>query len=392
MIMLWLILSIFAAFFVAWNNGSNNAPNSIGTAVGARVLSVRKALFIATIASFIGAMSLGIYVTDTVMRGIVNTIAMPKFIVIKGMIAVLFATGIWTLVSTFLEIPMSVHVCIIGGIIGFGLTVDTLFISWMTITKIMVAWVIAPITSAILAYALYHVFNKSFRDPSIAKISVITSSYITIATPTILTLTKTATVSNIIFAFTVTLVISTIATIFIYYYWRNSVLMRGRDPLHEVSRILLIMAAVAMAFSFGANDVANSAGPLAAIFYALGYGDVSTSAWYAIIVSAIGLSAGIATWGSKVIGTIGEKITPLTPSAAYIAQMAATLTMLVVSRLGLPVSTSMAIVGGVIGVGLSRGIKSINTRLIARIFGLWLIALPATMIIAYMLTKLFVLI
>lgn len=392
MVTLWLILSIYAAFFVAWNNGSNNAPNSIGTAVGARVLSVRKALFMATIASFIGAMSLGIYVTNTVMRGIVNTIAMPEFIVIRGMIAALFATGIWTLVSTLLEIPMSVHVCIIGGIIGFGLTVDTLFISWTTIIKIMIAWIVAPITSAILAYTLYHVFSKSFHDPNIAKISIITSSYITIATPTILTLTKTITVSNIIFAFTVTLVVSTIATIFIYHYWRNNILLKRRDPLHEVSKILLIMASAAMAFSFGANDVANSAGPLAAIFYALGYGDVSTSAWYAIIVSAIGLSTGIATWGSKVIGTIGEKITPLSPSTAYIAQIAATLTMLVVSRLGLPVSTSMAIVGGVIGVGLSRGIKSINTRLIARIFGLWLIALPATMAIAYMLTKLLILI
>jgi len=224
-----------------------------------------------------------------------------------------------------------------------------------------------------------------------AKISVITSSYITIATPTILTLIKTNTTSDIIFALIITLTISTIATIFVYYHWRNSVLAR-RDPLYEVSRILLIMAAAAMSFSFGANDVANSAGPLAAIFYALGYGDISTSAWYAIIVSAIGLSAGIAMWGSKVIGTIGEKITPLSPSTAYVAQMAATLSMLVVSRLGLPVSTSMAIVGGVMGVGFSRGIKSINTRLISRIFGLWLIALPATMIIAYMLTKLFILI
>ena len=391
MITFWLILAVFAAFFVAWNNGSNNAPNSIGTAVGARVLSVRRALFIATIVSFIGAMSLGIYVTDTVMRGIVNTIDMPKYIVVKGMIAVLFSTGIWTLISTFLEIPMSVHVCIIGGIIGFGLTVDTLFISWTTIIKIMIAWIIVPITSAILAYVLYRVFNKSFGDPNMAKISVITSSYITIATPTILTLIKTNTTSDIIFALIITLTISTIATIFVYYHWRNSVLA-GRDPLYEVSRILLIMVAAAMSFSFGANDVANSAGPLAAIFYALGYGDISTSAWYAIIVSAIGLSAGIAMWGSKVIGTIGEKITPLSPSTAYVAQMAATLSMLVVSRLGLPVSTSMAIVGGVMGVGFSRGIKSINTRLISRIFGLWLIALPATMIIAYMLTKLFILI
>ncbi len=386
MLTFWLLLAVFAAFFVAWNNGSNNAPNSIGTAVGAGVLSVKRALMLAAIASFIGAISLGIYVTDTVMRGIVNITGIPSLVVVKGMIAVLLATGAWTLISTFLEVPMSVHVCIIGGLIGFGLAIGASFISWSTVAKIMVAWVIAPIASAVMAYGLYHVFRRSFRDPSIAKISVITSSYITVSVPTLLTLIKTTSVSDVVFVLVVTLVISTIATLIVYFYWKKRVGTKG-DQLHEVSRILLVMAAVAMAFSFGANDVANSAGPLAAIFYALGYGDLVTSAWYAIIVAAIGLSAGIAMWGSKVIGTIGEKITPLSPPTAYVAQMAATLTMLVVSRLGLPVSTSMAIVGGVMGVGLSRGIRSVNKKLIARIFGLWLIALPATTTIAYVLTK-----
>ncbi len=388
MLTFWLVLAVFAAFFVAWNNGSNNAPNSIGTAVGAGVLSVKRALMLAAIASFVGAISLGIYVTDTVMRGIVNITGIPSLIVVKGMIAVLLATGAWTLISTFLEVPMSVHVCIIGGLIGFGLAIGASFISWSTVAKIMVAWVVAPIASAAMAYGLYHIFRRSFRDPSIARVSVITSSYITVSVPTLLTLIKTISISDIMFVLAVTLATSTIASIIVYLYWKKRVGAKG-DPLHEVSRILLVMAAAAMAFSFGANDVANSAGPLAAVFYALGYGNLIASAWYAIIVAAIGLSAGIAMWGSKVIGTIGEKITPLSPPTAYVAQMAATLTMLVVSRLGLPVSTSMAIVGGVMGVGLSRGIRSVNKKLIARIFGLWLIALPATTTIAYILTRIF---
>ncbi len=154
--------------------------------------------------------------------------------------------------------------------------------------------------------------------------------------------------------------------------------------------MLLIMAALAMAYSFGSNDVANSAGPLAAILYALGIDHSELPVWLALIVAAIGLSTGIATWGEKIIGTIGEKITPLSPLTAYVAQMSATLTMLVVSRLGLPVSTSMAIVGGVLGVGISKGIRNVNLRLIARIFGVWLVALPITILSGYVLTLIFI--
>ncbi len=386
---LWLILALATAFFVAWNNGSNNAPNSIGTAVGAGVLSVRKALLIASIASFAGSMSLGIYVTHTVMRGIVNTVALQGILVVKGMIAVLVATGFWTLFSTFLKVPMSVHVCIIGGIIGFGLAVGSSFISWGTVIKILVAWAVVPVAAVIIAYGLHHVFHRSFRDPSVARISVIIASYITVATPTVLLLLKTATVSDIVTVSLASLGISSLATLIIYKYWEKRV-SGGGDPVHEASRMLLIMAALAMAYSFGSNDVANSAGPLAAILYALGVDHTGLPVWLALIVAAIGLSTGIATWGEKIIGTIGEKITPLSPLTAYVAQMSATLTMLVVSRLGLPVSTSMAIVGGVMGVGVSKGIRNVNLRLIARIFGVWFIALPVTIFTGYALTLLFI--
>lgn len=383
--LLWFTIGVLAAFFVAWNNGSNNAPNAIGTAVGAKVLDVRKALMIATIASFAGSISLGIYVTDTVMRGIVNTLNMPAPYVVKGMVSVLLATGVWTLISTYLKVPMSVHVEIIGGIIGFGLSIGSSFISWGTVLKIMVAWLIVPFAAAGIAYILYPVFSRSFREKRLAKTSLIAASYITATTPTILILVKTISVSSIVYASITTIIIGTLATIIVYLYWKRRI-AEGGSPLHEASRILLIMVAAAMAFSFGSNDVANSAGPLAAILYALGIKESLTAMWIAIIVASIGLSAGIIMWGSKIIDTIGEKISPLTPPTAYVAQLSATLTMLVASRLGLPVSTSMAIVGGVMGVGFSRGTRSVNLKLLARIFTLWLISLPATMGITYFLT------
>lgn len=379
------VLAVVAALFVAWNNGSNNAANSVGTAVGARVLTARRALIMAAVASFAGSAALGIYVTNTIMRGIVNTMVISGPVVVDGMISVLVAAGAWTLLSTFFKVPMSVHVCIVGGVIGFGLAAGMSTVSWGEVARILVAWGVVPLATAGMSYGLYAAFGKAFRDPSLARAAVIAASYLTAGTPTILIMLKTVSASSIASVVAVTAGISTVAAVAIYAYWRHAV-SKGRDPLIEASRILLIMAAASMAFSFGSNDVANSAGPLAAILYAEGWGNVTQVMWASLLIAAAGLSAGIALWGSKVIETVGERITPLSPPSAYVAQMSATLAMLVVSRLGLPVSTSMAIVGGVMGVGLSKGVKTLNVKVLARIFGMWLLALPATIGITYALT------
>ncbi len=379
------VLAVAAALFVAWNNGSNNAANAVGTAVGARVLTARRALIMAAVASFAGSVALGIYVTNTIMRGIVNTMVISGPVVVDGMISVLVAAGAWTLLSTFFKVPMSVHVCIVGGVIGFGLAAGMSTVSWGEVARILAAWGVVPLATAGMSYGLYAAFGKAFRDPSLARVAVIAASYLTAGTPTVLMLLKTVSVSSIALVAVVTLAVSTVAAVAIYAYWRHAI-SKGGNPLIEASRILLIMAAASMAFSFGANDVANSAGPLAAILYAQGWGDVTHVMWVSLFIAAAGLSAGIVLWGSKVIETVGERITPLSPPSAYVAQMSATLAMLVVSRLGIPVSTSMAIVGGVMGVGLSKGIKTLNLKVLARIFGMWLLALPATIALTYALT------
>lgn len=379
------LLAAAAALFVAWNNGSNNAANAVGTAVGARVLSARRALLMAAVASFAGSLALGIYVTTTIMRGIVNTMSLSGPVVVKGMISVLIAAGLWTLLSTFFKVPMSVHVCIVGSVIGFGLAAGSSTISWGEVFKILIAWAVVPLVTAGMAYGLYAVFGKAFRDPSLARVAVIAASYLTAGAPTVLIMLKTVSASSIALVAVVTAVVSTVAAVAVYAYWKH-VVGKGRNALMEASRILLIMAAASMAFSFGANDVANSAGPLAAILYAEGWGDVDQVMWLSLLISAVGLSAGIVLWGSKVIETVGERITPLSPPSAYVAQMSATLAMLVVSRLGIPVSTSMAIVGGVMGVGLSKGIRTLNLKVLVRIFGMWLLALPATIALTYALT------
>jgi PiT family inorganic phosphate transporter len=383
----WILVGFIAALYVAWNNGSNNAPNSVGTAVGAGILDVRRALILAATMSLIGSLTLGIYVTNTVMKGIVHTIGLPPYIVIKGMISVLLATGTWTLISTFFKVPMSVHVCVIGGLIGFGLAAGYGTISWTTVTIIFIAWIIAPAAAALTAYFLYAFYGKAMREEALSRLAVITASFITILAPTLLVLLKNASSATIAWGILVTTIVSSIGSLLIYYYWKRRI-TRGGDRVYEASRILLILAAAGMAYSFGSNDVANSAGPLAAILYAGGLGSPA-AVYYALITAAVGLGLGIFLWGEKIMGTIGEKITPLTPSTAFVAQLSATLTMLIVSRLGLPVSSSMAIVGGITGVGAYRGIRNVNMRLLIRIFSIWLLALPVTIALSYVLSIIF---
>ncbi len=383
----WLLVGVAAALFVAWNNGSNNAANMVGTAVGARVISAKKALLMASVACFIGALSLGIYVTNTVMRGIVNVVSgLSPSIVTAGMISALIAAGLWTLVSSFLRVPMSVHVCVIGGIIGFGLSLGVGFVNWGTVMKIFAAWILVPPITSLISYAIFKVlswYRKLRRmGPLIAA-----SSFIIVFSPTFLALLKvgvTALSSALLFGISISA--GLIAALSSNILWRR-ISKKARDLEFEAMRILLIEASLAMSFSFGANDVANSAGALAAIMYAQGIEGVEKVLSYSVVISAIGLSLGALLWGARVIETVGERITPLSPSSAFAAQLSAALVMLVVSRLGLPVSTSMAIVGGVMGVGMARGVRYVNARVLVKIFVMWFSALPLTAAIAYVLTK-----
>jgi len=383
----WLVLGSIVALFVAWNNGSNNAANMVGTAVGARVISARKALVMASISCFVGALLLGVYVTNTMMRGIVNVVlGLSKTTVTIGMISALIAAGLWTLVSSIMRVPMSVHVCVIGGITGFGLSLGLEFVNWGTILRIFVAWMLVPFITAALAYAMLKILLWYLRLGKLEPF-IMAVSFIVFFSPTVLTLLKAGLAFRYLtLMFLISICVGSLAALVTLILWRR--VSGNRSSELEAMRILLLESLIAMSISFGANDVANAAGALAAVMYVQGLHNVGTALRYSVLLSAIGLSLGIVLWGSRVIETVGERITPLSPSSAFAAQLSAALVMLVVSRLGLPVSTSMAIVGGVIGVGIARGVQYIDLRIVVKIFIMWLIALPITVMIAFTLTRL----
>lgn len=154
--------------------------------------------------------------------------------------------------------------------------------------------------------------------------------------------------------------------------------------VEKIFGYLQIMSACLMAFAHGANDVANAIGPLAAAVGVLTTGHIAAHATiptWTLAVGGIGIVVGLATWGWRVIETIGKKITELTPTRGFSAEFGAAATILIASRLGLPISTTHTLVGSVIGVGLARGIEALDLRTTRHIVISWIVTVPAGAII-----------
>ncbi|MCG8521035.1 MAG: inorganic phosphate transporter, partial [Pseudomonadales bacterium] len=156
-----------------------------------------------------------------------------------------------------------------------------------------------------------------------------------------------------------------------------------KSALQKVERIFIylqILSACFVAFSHGANDVANAIGPLSAAVQTLREGAIVAKAavpQWALILGGVGIVIGLATWGWRVMETIGRRITELTPTRGFTAEFAAAVTILMASLIGLPISTTHTLVGAVLGVGLARGIGAINLNTIRDIFASWVITIPA---------------
>jgi len=150
--------------------------------------------------------------------------------------------------------------------------------------------------------------------------------------------------------------------------------------VERVFAVLMVVTACGMAFAHGSNDVANAIGPLAAVISIAQNGEIAATSALPIWVLALGgggIVVGLATFGRHVIATVGKKITQLTPSRGFAAELAAASTIVIASGTGMPVSTTHTLVGAVLGVGLARGIDAIDLRVVARILVSWVVTIPA---------------
>ena len=391
-----LVLSCLFGFFMAWGVGANDVANAMGTSVGARALTIKQAIIIAMVFEFLGAYLAGGSVTQTIRSGILDSSMISPDLMIFGMMASLLAAGSWLLIASMRGWPVSTTHTIIGAVIGFG-AVGVSFdaVHWAGVLPIVSSWVISPVLSGAVAFVIFLSVHKLILDTdhpfANAKRYVPFYMFAVGFFISLMTLTKglkhvgmeLTGVQGFGLSVLAGLLVAGFGLILLH---RVKEVPAERGKLNSVERvfgILMIFTACSMAFAHGSNDVANAVGPLAAIVGVLtadGSGSIAATSvvpsWI-LLLGGIGIVVGLATYGYRVIATIGQHITELTPSRGFAAELATAATVVGASGIGLPVSTTHTLVGAVLGVGMARGIAALNLRVVSKIFTSWVVTLPA---------------
>jgi PiT family inorganic phosphate transporter len=395
---IYLVLAATFGLFMAWGIGANDVANAMGTSVGSRALTLRQAILIAAIFEFLGAVLAGGQVTATIRKGIIDPsllTASPELLVF-GMLASLLAAGVWLLVASHFGWPVSTTHSIVGAIVGFGMVgVGLSAVQWGKVGSIVASWVVSPVLAGGLAFVLFRSVQRLIFDAvdpfHSAKRYVPMYIFLVGFIIALVTLLKglkhvgleLSTGQSYLLAAVIGLITMVIGAVLV-----NRVQMEAdadRDfhfaNVERVFAVLMVFTACAMAFAHGSNDVANAIGPVAAIVGVVqGAGEVAQKSplpLWVLVVGAIGIVAGLATYGFRVMAVVGERITELTPSRGFAATLGAATTVVVASGTGLPISTTHTLVGAVLGVGIARGIAAINLRVVRNILVSWVVTLPA---------------
>lgn len=395
------ILACVFGLFMAWGIGANDVSNAMGTSVGSRALTMRQAILIAMVFEFAGAYLAGGEVTETIRTGIVEVDVMINHpdLFVYGMLGSLLAAASWLLLASIKGWPVSTTHSIVGAIIGYaavGISVDA--VQWDEVWGIVGSWIFMPLIAGIISFWIFRsvqILILDTEDPfANAKLYIpfymfavgFFLSMMTILNGLQYVLKENQLEFTFLQAVLVAAVIGgLVATIGIYLLSRitqddNADKENRFTSVERVFGVLMIFTACAMAFAHGSNDVANAVGPMAAVISVIQSGAVETAtrveSW-ALLVGALGIVLGLVTYGYKVMITIGKKITELTPSRGFAAEMSAAATVVIASGFGLPISTTHTLVGAVLGVGLARGIGALNIGVIGGIFASWIITLPA---------------
>ncbi len=396
-----LALAAIAGLYMAWNIGANDVANAMGTSVGSGALTLRRAILVAAVFEFGGAMLVGGTVTDTIRKGIVDVSAFGSdpMVIAVGMTCCLLAAALWLNIATFSGWPVSTTHSIVGAVVGFGLIAGGFeAVNWGVMAKIVASWVVSPVMGGLLGY-LGFVFIKrrilNVDRPLLALRGwgpIMVFPIFTILTLSVLfkglkPLKLDLSLGPALgIAVLVGLTASVITAPVLRRFAKTASQSKDERTYHaeRVFLVLQVLTACFVAFAHGSNDVANAVGPMAAVFGAAS-GDVATKVavpYRVLLIGAVGIVVGLATYGYKIMATVGRKITELTPSRGFAAEFGAATTIVIASKLGLPVSTTHTLVGAVIGVGFARGIGAINTKVVTGIIASWFITVPFTAILA----------
>lgn len=391
---IWLAAGL--ALYMAWAIGANDVANAMCTSVGSGAITYRQAILLAAIFEFTGAFLAGGHVTETIRSGMLDmrVFEAQPMLLVWGMLAALAATGTWLVMASVAGWPVSTTHSIVGAIVGFAAVgVGTDAVTWGKITQIVISWFTSPILGGMISFLVFHIIRRTVLDQeNPVKRAKIVGPYFVFAVffvVSLVTLYKGLANLKLDFGFPMAcflsaligLVAAVAARAFLRRLWCEDP-EHAQEGIYRVERVfgaLMLLTACSMAFAHGANDVANAIGPLAAVVQTVRDGAVASKAsvdvWM-LLLGGVGIVIGLSTYGWKVIETTGKKITELTPSRGFAAEFSAMVTIIVASRLGIPVSTTHILVGAILGVGFARGIGAIDLRVVGKVMLSWVITLP----------------
>ncbi|XP_057774489.1 inorganic phosphate transporter 2-1, chloroplastic [Salvia miltiorrhiza] len=417
--------TLLFGFYMAWNIGANDVANAMGTSVGSGALSLRRAVIIAAVLEFSGALLMGTHVTTTMQKGILvaSVFQGKETLLFAGLISSLAAAGTWLQVASYYGWPVSTTHCIVGSMVGFGLAYGgTGAVFWSSLARVTSSWVVSPLVGALASFLVYKCIRRfvySARNPGQAAAA---------AAPLAVFLGVTG-ISFAAFPLSNTVSVATVqalacgacaAVLFDRIIRRQLGHLLNKAPtevtesepsknigflsdiagpkgtqleiVYGVFGYMQVLSACFMSFAHGGNDVSNAIGPLAAALSILQGG---ASGGQIVIPNDVlawggfGIVAGLMMWGYRVIATIGKKITELTPTRGFAAEFAAASVVLGASKLGLPISATHTLVGAVMGVGFARGLNSVRAETVREIVTSWAVTIPAGATFAVVYTWIF---
>ncbi|BDD87808.1 inorganic phosphate transporter [Desulfofustis limnaeus] len=395
---IFVILAVVFGLFMTWGIGANDLANAMGTSVGSGAITIKRAIIIAIIFEFAGAVLAGGHVTGTIRSGIIDpaSIINSPEILVFGMLASLLATAFWLMIASWKGWPVSTTHSIIGALVGFAIVgIGPEAVKWGKIGSVVASWVISPIMGGTISFLLVMSTRKLIfdTDQPLRNAKCYAPAYVFVVgfIISLVTLFKGLTHLNMDLTITQSFIVAImfgLLTAFIgWLFIRRVKEDRAADrdfhfaSAEKVFAPMMLFTACAMAFAHGSNDVANGIGPLAAVVSIISSGgdvmQTSPLPLWILLLGGGGIVLGLVTLGYRVMLTVGRKITELTPSRGFCAQLAAAATVVIASRTGLPVSTTHILVGAVLGVGLARGMGAIDLRVLLDIVISWLVTLPA---------------
>lgn len=393
----FITLAVVLGLYMTWGIGANDVANAMGTSVGSGAISIKQAIIIAAIFEFSGAFIAGGNVTKTIRKGIIDPtpiLGNPE-ILVWGMLSSLLAAALWLTVASWMGWPVSTTHSIIGAIVGFamvGIGVDA--VNWSKIGTIVISWVVSPMVGGTFSFLIMRSIQRFILDTDrpfrnaqrYAPLYIFFVGFLISLVTLFKGLKHLEIELNIPQSFLVALAFGSIIAL-IGRFLIDRLRMKEAESVHDqfaqiekIFGVMMLFTACAMAFAHGSNDVANGIGPMAAVVSVVQSGgemaQKSALPLWILVVGGCGIILGLATFGYRVIQTIGTKITELVPTRGFSAELAAAATVVLASRTGIPVSTTHIAVGAVVGVGLARGIGALDLRVIGGIFMSWVITLP----------------